>query len=104
SIVSSTLLCSLSSFFFFFFFFSSRRRHTRWPRDRSSDVCSSDLSKAQWDKLSPADKQAFSEAAKEAIKANRARIDEDEKRAVGDLRAKGMAVVDTLDKTKFQAA
>src|SRR5207253_4741567 len=24
--------------------FSSRRRHTRWPRDWSSDVCSSDLS------------------------------------------------------------
>src|SRR6266508_1711219 len=29
-----------------FFFFSSRRRHTRWPRDWSSDVCSSDLSQA----------------------------------------------------------
>src|SRR5690625_5730307 len=27
----------------FCFFFSSRRRHTRWPRDWSSDVCSSDL-------------------------------------------------------------
>src|SRR5439155_16139096 len=26
-----------------FFSFSSRRRHTRWPRDWSSDVCSSDL-------------------------------------------------------------
>src|SRR5437870_9585138 len=26
------------------FFFSSRRRQTRWPRDWSSDVCSSDLS------------------------------------------------------------
>src|SRR5690625_7895403 len=26
-----------------FFFFSSRRRHTSWPRDWSSDVCSSDL-------------------------------------------------------------
>src|SRR3984893_4740501 len=25
------------------FFFSSRRRHTSWPRDWSSDVCSSDL-------------------------------------------------------------
>src|SRR5439155_9626881 len=31
--------CRFSSFFFF----SSRRRHTRWPRDWSSDVCSSDL-------------------------------------------------------------
>src|SRR5579884_3924832 len=28
---------------FVFVFFSSRRRHTRWPRDWSSDVCSSDL-------------------------------------------------------------
>src|SRR6266508_5695209 len=26
-----------------FIFFSSKRRHTRWPRDWSSDVCSSDL-------------------------------------------------------------
>src|SRR5207253_6453735 len=25
------------------FFFSRRRRHTTWPRDWSSDVCSSDL-------------------------------------------------------------
>src|SRR5437660_4841604 len=29
-----------------FFFFSSRRRHTRWPRDWSSDVCSSDLTES----------------------------------------------------------
>src|SRR5207253_5252796 len=28
---------------FCLFFFSSRRRQTRWPRDWSSDVCSSDL-------------------------------------------------------------
>src|SRR5207253_3980606 len=32
--------CSLARVLFFF---SSRRRHTRWPRDWSSDVCSSDL-------------------------------------------------------------
>src|SRR5690606_9878903 len=31
------------SVFSFFFFFSSRRRHTRFSRDWSSDVCSSDL-------------------------------------------------------------
>src|SRR5690625_5752471 len=31
-----------------FFFFSSRRRHTRWPRDWSSDVCSSDLEGYAW--------------------------------------------------------
>src|SRR6266511_1646457 len=30
-------------FIIFFFFFSSRRRHTRFSRDWSSDVCSSDL-------------------------------------------------------------
>src|SRR3712207_6871564 len=29
--------------YFIFFFFSSRRRHTRYWRDWSSDVCSSDL-------------------------------------------------------------
>src|SRR5690606_39786811 len=29
--------------FVFIFFFSSRRRHTRFSRDWSSDVCSSDL-------------------------------------------------------------
>src|SRR5215203_7006131 len=29
--------------FYCFFFFSSRRRHTRYWRDWSSDVCSSDL-------------------------------------------------------------
>src|SRR5690606_39895650 len=35
-------LCSFM-FLFCFFFFSSRRRHTRFSRDWSSDVCSSDL-------------------------------------------------------------
>src|SRR5947209_11073698 len=41
------LICCLFLFllFFFFFFFSSRRRHTRYWRDWSSDVCSSDLGK-----------------------------------------------------------
>src|SRR5690625_2792600 len=34
------------------FFFSSRRRHTRWPRDWSSDVCSSDLSDNNISKVS----------------------------------------------------
>src|SRR5207302_5961276 len=31
------------------FFFSSRRRHTRFSRDWSSDVCSSDLSDTHFD-------------------------------------------------------
>src|SRR5439155_14030672 len=34
---------SETNMFYNIFFFSSRRRHTRWPRDWSSDVCSSDL-------------------------------------------------------------
>src|SRR5690606_23980242 len=35
-----------------FFFFSSRRRHTRFSRDWSSDVCSSDLSRDVADSMS----------------------------------------------------
>src|SRR5690606_29847276 len=35
----------------FFFFFSSRRRHTRFSRDWSSDVCSSDLKLLNVDNL-----------------------------------------------------
>src|SRR5690606_40834976 len=38
SVVSVGSIC-----LYFFFFFSSRRRHTRFSRDWSSDVCSSDL-------------------------------------------------------------
>src|SRR5690606_19508457 len=36
----------MAVWFLLFFFFSSRRRHTRFSRDWSSDVCSSDLSAA----------------------------------------------------------
>ena len=61
------------------------------------------MNKAQWDKLSAADKQAFLDAAKEAVKANRARVDDDEKKAVADLKSKGMLVVENVDKAKFQA-
>src|SRR5690625_1865059 len=32
---------------FLLFFFSSRRRHTRWPRDWSTDVCSSEAQTGQ---------------------------------------------------------
>src|SRR5947209_19784588 len=37
------------------FFFSSRRRHTRYWRDWSSDVCSSDLVHGDRDPLYPVD-------------------------------------------------
>jgi tripartite ATP-independent transporter DctP family solute receptor len=61
------------------------------------------MTKGAFDKLSAADKTAFLEAAKEGVKANRMRVDSDEKMAVADLRAKGMTVVDQVDKTRFQS-
>src|SRR5207302_5304560 len=36
-----------------FFFFSSRRRHTRFSRDWSSDVCSSDLPAGRFGSVAP---------------------------------------------------
>jgi len=62
------------------------------------------MNKARWDALSDADKQAFLAAAKEGVNANRARVDDDERKAVADLRAKGMIVAENVDKAKFQAA
>ncbi|MBU6484366.1 MAG: TRAP transporter substrate-binding protein [Betaproteobacteria bacterium] len=62
------------------------------------------MSKARWDELSPADKQVFLAAAREAVKVNRARIDHDEKNAVAELRAHGMQVIEHIDKAAFQAA
>src|SRR5947209_3532244 len=41
--VASQVYCYFYICVYFFFFFSSRRRHTRYWRDWSSDVCSSDL-------------------------------------------------------------
>src|SRR5438874_3285384 len=62
------------------------------------------MNKTRWDALSDADKQAFLDAAKEGVKTNRARVDDDERKAVADLRAKGMIVAENVDKAKFQAA
>lgn len=61
------------------------------------------MNKAAFDKLSAADKQAFLAAAKEAAKANRARVDEDDAKGVAELRAKGMTVTENVDKAKFVA-
>jgi tripartite ATP-independent transporter DctP family solute receptor len=44
------------------------------------------MNKASFDKLSAADKQAFLDAAKEGVKANRARVDEDDAKGVADPR------------------
>src|SRR5690606_18286563 len=43
SILIDVFKNKFSKFISFLFFFSSRRRHTRFSRDWSSDVCSSDL-------------------------------------------------------------
>jgi len=62
------------------------------------------MNKAVFDKLSAADKQAFLDAAKEGAKANRARVDEDDAKGAAELKAKGMQVVENVDKSKFVAA
>lgn len=61
------------------------------------------MNKAAFDTLSAADKQIFLDAAKEAVKANRARVAEDDARGVAELRSKGMQIID-VDKAKFVAA
>ena len=61
------------------------------------------MNKASFDKLSAADKQVFLDAAAEAVKANRARVDEDDAKGVAELRSKGMQVVENVDKSKFVA-
>src|SRR5690606_40544498 len=45
----------------FYFFFSSRRRHTRFSRDWSSDVCSSDLTNVHIDHFVSVDFVGFKE-------------------------------------------
>ena len=59
------------------------------------------MNKASFDKLSADDKRHFLEAAKVAVKANRDRVDADDAKGVQELRAKGMQVVENVDKAKF---
>jgi TRAP-type transport system periplasmic protein len=61
------------------------------------------MNKAAFEKLSAADKTAFIEAAKEGTKLNRARVDQDDATGVTELRAKGMTVIENVDKAKFVA-
>jgi TRAP-type transport system periplasmic protein len=61
------------------------------------------MNKAAFDKLSAEDKAHFVEAAKVAVKANRARVDEDDAKGAAELKAKGMQVIE-VDKAKFVAA
>lgn len=62
------------------------------------------MNKGQWEKLSAADKAAFTEAAKVAVVANRKRIEADEAGGVAYFRSKGMEVVENVDRSTFQAA
>jgi TRAP-type transport system periplasmic protein len=59
------------------------------------------MNKDAFEKLSSADKAIFMESAKEAVKANRARVDEDDTKGVAELRSKGMSVIENVDKAKF---
>ncbi len=61
------------------------------------------MNKGVWDKLNAADKQIFLDAAKEAVKANRARVDKDDANGVAELRRKGMNIIENVDKSRFIA-
>ena len=61
------------------------------------------MNKGVWDKLSAGDKQIFLDSAKEAVKANRARVDKDDANGVAELRRKGMNIVENVDKSRFIA-
>ncbi len=61
------------------------------------------MNKDAFDKLPAADKQAFLDAAKVAVEANRARVDKDDANGVAKLRELGMQVVENVDKSKFVA-
>jgi tripartite ATP-independent transporter DctP family solute receptor len=62
------------------------------------------MNKGMFDKLPEADQVIFLDAAKKGVVANRARVDSDDREAVAVLRAKGMEIIENVDKTKFQAA
>ena len=62
------------------------------------------MGKGAFEKLSPADQQAFIDAAKEGTRANRARVDEDDTNGVALLRGKGMNVDENVDKPAFVKA
>lgn len=59
------------------------------------------MNAGQWQSLSDEDKAAFTEAAKQAVVANRARVDQDETEGVKRLRDEGVDVVTDLDKQPF---
>lgn len=62
------------------------------------------LSQELWGKLSAADKQAFAEAAKVAVAANRKRVNDDEVSGIAKIKAAGVNVVEKVDIARFQQA
>src|SRR3712207_3682631 len=85
SITSAKLSCFLYSIskrnnlLLYHFFFSSRRRHTRYWRDWSSDVCSSDLARAgpaapSAEAAAPAGKAVYLATSTSDVSAERDRI------------------------------
>jgi len=62
------------------------------------------MNKDAWEKLSAGDKAIFMDAAKEAVKVNRARVAEDDAKGVAELRSQGMQIIENPDKAKFIAA
>src|SRR5207253_7060724 len=65
---------------------SSRRRHTRWPRDWSSDVCSSDLDRARTGRDVSAAAEARSERAQLGLAEQRTDVLVDVPRRTGEHR------------------
>jgi len=62
------------------------------------------VSPALWNKLSDADKKAFTEAGKAASAAQRKKVNDDERDGIAQLRAGGMEVVTTVDNQAFRNA
>lgn len=57
-----------------------------------------------WNKLSDADKKVFTEAAKKASAAQRAKVNEDENKGIALLESQGMKVTKNVDGDAFRAA
>lgn len=62
------------------------------------------VSPRTFDALSPADQEAFRQAARKASEAQRAYVDERQAAALAQLKAEGMDVVETIDTAAFQKA
>jgi tripartite ATP-independent transporter DctP family solute receptor len=63
-------------------------------------ICNPDMMR----RLSPADREAFLQAARAAAAANRAKVSADEQTGVEELRRRGMTVVTEVDTAAFQRA